>query len=104
MSQSRNIPDRHVGSRHDRELDGAGETLVTLRVIVLQADLELDGLEEVSLLCLQRVFEKFLDVGTHSGCGVFRQYLFDLGRREIRSHTDCNFRHDDSLPVESVTF
>lgn len=61
------IPDRHVGSGHDGETDGSGETLVTLGIIVLEADLELDGLEEVSLLGLQGVFEEFLDVGTHSG-------------------------------------
>jgi hypothetical protein len=36
--------DRHVGARDGGQLDSAGETLVTLRVIVLQADLKLDGL------------------------------------------------------------
>ena len=41
---------RH-GERHS--LDGARETLVTLGVIVLEADLELDGLEEVALLGLE---------------------------------------------------
>lgn len=45
--------DGHVGTGHRGQLDGARETLVTLRVIVLEADLELDGLEEVSLLGLQ---------------------------------------------------
>lgn len=45
--------DGHVGAGHGGQLDGARETLITLRVIVLEADLELDGLEEVSLLGLQ---------------------------------------------------
>lgn len=64
-----NIPDGHVGSGNDGEANGSGETLVTLGIIVLKADLKLDGLEEISLLRLQRVLEELLDVGTHSGCG-----------------------------------
>ena len=47
--------------------DGSRETLVTLGIIILEADLKLDGLEEVSLLGLQRVLQEFFDVGTHSG-------------------------------------
>jgi hypothetical protein len=65
-----NIPDRHVWAGNDWEADGSRETLVTLGIIVLQADLEFDGLEEVSLLGLERVLKKTLYVGTHSGCGT----------------------------------
>jgi len=61
--------DAHAWAGDDWETDGSGETLVTLRVIVLEADLELDGLEEVSLLGLEGVLKELLDVGTHSGCG-----------------------------------
>jgi len=76
---SRNAPDSHAGTRNARELDGARETLVSLRIIVLEADLELDGLQEVSLLGLVRVLEQLLHVRAHSG--------------------DCDLRHDDgSLP------
>ena len=32
------------------QLDGTGESLVSLGVVVLQTDLQLDGLDEVSLL------------------------------------------------------
>jgi len=56
--------DGHVRARDARELDGAAETLVTLRVIVLEADLELDGLEEVALLLLLGVLKERLDVRT----------------------------------------
>ena len=45
----------HLRARDVRELDGATETLVFLRVIVLQSDLELNGLREVALLLLRIV-------------------------------------------------
>lgn len=62
------VPDGHVGAGNDGELDGSGETLVTHGVVVLQADLKLDGLEEVSLLLIEGVVKELLDVSTHSGC------------------------------------
>jgi len=67
-------PDAHARARDDRELDGSGETLVTLGIVVLQANLKFDRLEKVSLLLLKGVVEKLLHVGAHSG--------------------DCDFRHD----------
>ena len=54
--------DGHVGARDGRELDGSRETLVTLGVVVLEADLELDGLEEVPLLGLIAVLQQLLNV------------------------------------------
>jgi len=63
-----NAPDAHVGTRDRGQLDGAGETLVTLGVVVLQTDLKLDGLEEVPLLLILRVVEQLLDILAHSGC------------------------------------
>lgn len=42
--------DLHLRARREGELDGPGETLVLLRVVVLEADLELDGLGELALL------------------------------------------------------
>ena len=56
--------DGHVGARDGGELDGSRETLVTLGVIVLEADLELDRLEEVPLLGLVGVLKELLDVYT----------------------------------------
>lgn len=63
-----NAPDGHVGTRDGGQTDGTGETLVTLGVVVLQTDLKLDGLEEVSLLLILRVVEQLLDILAHSGC------------------------------------
>ena len=48
------------------KLDSARETLVTLRVIVLQADLELDRLDEVAALLASRVCKQLLDGAPHA--------------------------------------
>lgn len=53
----------HSWSRNVRELDGTRETLVTLRVVVLESDLELDGLDKVPL------FTTGLLVGVQGGLG-----------------------------------
>mmetsp|Transcript_24524 Transcript_24524/g.56601 ORF Transcript_24524/g.56601 Transcript_24524/m.56601 type:complete len:251 (-) Transcript_24524:48-800(-) len=45
--------DLHVGARHGRQLEGAAEALVALRVIVLKRNLQLDRLDEVALLALK---------------------------------------------------
>lgn len=65
-------PNAHVWTWDLRKTDGSRETLVTLRIIVLETDLELDGLEEVALLGLQRVVQELLDVGTYTGNGNLR--------------------------------
>lgn len=61
------LPDGHVGSWDLRELHGSGETLITLGIVVLEADLELDGLEEVALFLIVGVVQQLLDVTTDSG-------------------------------------
>jgi hypothetical protein len=48
----------------------ARRTLVTLGVIVLEADLELDRLQEVALLGVVAVVEKLSNVLTHTGCRI----------------------------------
>lgn len=70
--------DTHVWARHTGQFDSAGETLVALGVIVLQADLELDGFEKVAFLLVQGVFEEGLHVGTHSGFGDIGLIVKDL--------------------------
>jgi len=42
-------------------------TLISLGIVVLEADLELDGLQEVTLLGLIAVLEEISDVLTHTG-------------------------------------
>ena len=64
------IPDAHSWAGDNWETDSSRETLVTLRIIVLEADLKLYGLEEVTLLGLKRVLKEGLYVGSHSGCGT----------------------------------
>lgn len=68
MKGLKNRPDAHARTGDGGQLDGAGETLVTLGIIVFEADLELDRLEEVSLLLVEGVVEKLLHVLAHSGC------------------------------------
>lgn len=60
-------PDGHVGTGDGRQTDGTRETLVTLGVVVLQTDLKLNGLEEVTLLLIVRVLQQLLDILAHSG-------------------------------------
>lgn len=61
--------DAHIGARHAGQLDSAGETLVTLGIIVLQANLKLDSLKKVAFLLVEGVLEEGLHVGTHPGFG-----------------------------------
>jgi hypothetical protein len=53
--------DGHARAGDGRETDGSRETLVTLGIVVLQADLELDRLQEVALLGLIAVLEEFFN-------------------------------------------
>lgn len=60
--------DGHVGPGDLGELDGSRETLVAHGIVVLQPDLELDRLQEVALLDIERVIKELLDVTADSGC------------------------------------
>lgn len=66
--------DGHVGTGDSGELDGTAETLVTLGVVVLETDLELDGLKEVTLL-LVGVSEDLLDLLTDAGGSNLRRHV-----------------------------
>ena len=66
--------DAHLRARDVRQLDVASETLVLLRVVILEANLQLDGLEELTLLLL-RAGEDLVDAfaelgGGHLGHGI----------------------------------
>jgi hypothetical protein len=47
-------------------LDGSRETLVPLGIVVLQADLELDGLNELALLLAIGLSKEFLNRAPHA--------------------------------------
>jgi hypothetical protein len=71
---------RLTGPGDGGQLDGSAETLVTLRVIVLETDLELNGLDEVALLGLGGVLKELLDVRTDAGNRDFRHFGWCLPR------------------------
>jgi len=62
--------DGHPGSGDVGELDGSRESLIPLRVVVLETNLELDGLNEVpllsSLLVKRRGRQKGVDEASHA--------------------------------------
>lgn len=58
--------DGHTGTGDMGELDGSRETLVSLGIVVLETDLELDGLDEVALLLGSRNYKDILDVCPHA--------------------------------------
>ena len=53
-------------SELENVLDGARETLVTLGVVVLETELELDGLDEVALLLAVGIGKELLDRAPHA--------------------------------------
>lgn len=55
-----------AGHSVEDSLDGTRETLVALGVVVLETDLELDGLDEVSLLLAVGIGEEFTDRAPHA--------------------------------------
>mmetsp|Transcript_38709 Transcript_38709/g.91706 ORF Transcript_38709/g.91706 Transcript_38709/m.91706 type:complete len:239 (+) Transcript_38709:172-888(+) len=66
--------DLHLRPSHERKLDSAAETLVLLRVIVLQTNLELDSLREFPLLLLRP-----LENRSH---GVLESFALQLAHAE----------------------
>jgi len=58
--------DRHARTRDIRELDSTRETLVALRVVVLQPNLKLDRLDKVALLLAVGIGQQLLDGASHA--------------------------------------
>jgi hypothetical protein len=86
----------HVWSGDIGELDGAGETLITLGIIVLQADLKLDGLEKVALLGFLGIFLKLVSDAVNAWTWTYKQFLdvlTDAGDRDLGHLDEC------SLPI-----
>jgi len=59
--------DRHAGAGDIGELHGSGETLVSLGIVVLQADLKFDGLGEVTLFLAVGVSQEIPNGASHAG-------------------------------------
>ena len=100
--------DGHARARDGGELDGSGETLVTLGVVVLEADLELDRLQKVALLGLIAVLEEFLDVRTNAR-DLRTLVRYRSGPRKIIAgshgrYAHRNFRHGDDVSQGMLTF
>lgn len=68
--------DRHVWSWASWQLQSTGETLVSLWVVVLKTDLQLDCLQEVSLLGLSGVLEDLSDVLSDLGSADLGHLFF----------------------------
>jgi len=60
----------HAWARNVRELDGTGETLILLRIVVLEDHLELDGFTELALLVLGTLED--------GGDGLFESFGIDF--------------------------
>ena len=61
-----NIPFPSHINNETNALDGTRETLVTLGVVVLQTNLELDGFDKVALLLAIGISKEFLDGAPHT--------------------------------------
>lgn len=57
MQVRSHVPNSHARAGNLGELNGARETLIPLGIVILKADLKLDGLEKLSLLLVSGVFE-----------------------------------------------
>lgn len=88
------VPDAHVWAWDLWKTDGSRETLISLWVVVLETDLELDGLQEVTLLGLEGVVQELLNVGAHSGCKEesSANRSFALSRSAANCANECAHR------------
>jgi hypothetical protein len=78
-----------IGAGDGRKAEGTGETLVPLGIVVLQGDLDLNGLSEVTLLSLK--FSTVLGDGFTGGEGknVIDRLLQERGVKFIRHDEMC---------------
>jgi hypothetical protein len=83
-------PESHARSRDGGKLNGAREPLVPLWIIVLEADLKLHGLKEVSLFLVLGMIEKLLHILAHSGC-IHLSAISLLKLTTAIALTDCDF-------------
>ena len=92
-----------VGLARMSQDKGGLETLVASGVIVLQRDLELDGLDEVPLLGLVGVFQQLLDGGAQ-GIGMQLTHGFELIQGEGKRKKLGRQEHDDVINCDEPLF
>jgi hypothetical protein len=71
-----------VGARNGRKLEGSGETLLTLRIVILKSYLKFNGFYEVTLLSLE-FFSSLGDGLTMSICEDIIDTLLEEGRVKL---------------------
>lgn len=57
MQDRSHVPDGHARAGNLGELNGARESFISHGVVILEADLKLDGLKKLSLLLVGGVFK-----------------------------------------------
>jgi len=88
-----------VGAGDGGETEGTGETLVTLGVVVLQGDLDINGFGEVTLLSLD--FLTSLGDGLSGGVGDdVIDGLVEEGRIQLVRHDELEFVKICMAPTE----
>ena len=69
------LPDAHARARDSRQLHGSRESLITLRIVVLESNLKFHSLEKIPFLLILRVVEERSNIRAHSGCRTISNFI-----------------------------